>query len=119
MYSRTKPTVYAVYWPEINVFKVGFSEHQRWRMFVLRGAKILGLLDNFDSFSQALNFEDACHLALWPTCRPGFSSAKEAAPYLGASGGGYVECFRVPGDLMPSEILLFIDTQLEVLHAQA
>ena len=39
-YKRTDHTVYVVHWPEPNVFKVGCSERQRWRMFTLRGAEI-------------------------------------------------------------------------------
>jgi hypothetical protein len=49
--------------------------------------------------------------------RPGFKSNAEARPYLG--GGGYCECFKVPADLLPSEILPFVDTQLEVLSCAA
>lgn len=117
-YKRTKPTVYTVYWPAINVFKVGFSEHQRWRTFVNFGAQILDL-EEFDTTTDGYAYEDACHMVLWPICRPGFDTAAEAMPYLAGQGGGYVECFKVPGDLMPGEIIPFIDSQLEVFCARA
>jgi len=108
---KHKPTVYAVHWPEINVFKIGYSEQKRWRAFELRGANILALQE-FDVFDLAYYFEYLCHRAAWEVCRPAFSSAHKAVPYLGGRGGGYVECCQVPGDLMPWEILPFIDYRL-------
>lgn len=111
---RHKPTVYAVHWPEINVFKVGFSEYRRWRAFEARGANVLDLM-MFDHFKEAFDFELACHLAMSEVCRSAFKSGQEAACYLGSRGGGYKECYRVPGDLMPNEILKFIDFRLAAL----
>lgn len=113
-------SVYAVYWPEINVFKIGTSERRRsrWRGFVNRGAVVLGVVDPSPGISD-YTFEDACHLAIQDCCRPAFGTAQQAVPYLGGQGGGWLECFRVPGDLMPSEILPFVDSRLEVLSAQA
>lgn len=109
-----KPTVYAVHWPKINVFKIGFSEKRRWRAFEARGANVLDLMD-FDDVSNAYAFEDACHYVMTEVCRSAFTSGKEAAPYLGGQGGGYMECYRVPADLMPREILEFVDCQLNAL----
>jgi hypothetical protein len=114
-------SVYAVYWPEINVFKVGTSEshRRRWRTFINRGAILLGLKD-FKGFSFSdYDFEGVCHDVLSDVCRRGFNTSAEAVPYLGGQGGGWLECYRVPGDLMPSEILDFLDSRLEVLSAQA
>lgn len=113
-----KPTVYAVHWTEINVFKIGFSENNRWRSFVNLGANVLGLME-FESVSEGYDFEDACHIALRAVCRPGFDDSSEAICYLGGRGGGYVECYRTPGDLMPMEILDFVDSQLAVLNERA
>ena len=114
-----KPTVYAVHWPDINVFKIGFSERKRWRAFLNRGANLIGLLDDFANASEGYDFEYACHIVSSEVCRPGFESSVEARPYLGGSGGGYVECYRVPGDLMPSEILHFVNSRLAAFHAGA
>jgi len=113
-------TVYAVYWPELNAFKVGSStlQRQRWRTFTNRGAVLLGLKSLAPDISD-YDFESVCHDVLRPVCRPAFNTADDARPYLGGSGGGYVECYCVPGDLMPSEILPFIDSQLEAFSAQA
>jgi hypothetical protein len=116
---KKKTAVYAVFWPDINVFKIGITNRKRWGSFVSRGAKLLATLDNFENGSQALDFERACHIVSSEVCRPAFTSSAEATPYLGNGGGGYLECFRVPGDLMPSEILRFIDSRLAVFHAQA
>jgi hypothetical protein len=116
---KTEPTIYAVYWPTLNVFKIGFSERKRWRSFLNRGAELLLLKTDFAGLSQAFDFEAACHLVANEVCRPGFESAEDAHPYLGNQGGGYKECYRVPADLMPSEILAFIDSRLAVFHAQA
>lgn len=43
MYSPTPPTVYAVHWASINVFKFGYSDCQRYRLFLNRRADLLGL----------------------------------------------------------------------------
>jgi hypothetical protein len=118
MYSRTKPTVYAVHWSQINVFKIGFSDCQRWRIFQLRGATLLGL-KSFDTVSDGLDFEAVCQDVLSEVCRPVFRTNQAAEPYLGGRGGGYLECFRVPADLMPSEILSFIDFRLEAFVQEA
>lgn len=117
-YARTKDTVYVVHWPEINVFKVGYSAQQRWRSFVLRGANVLKLME-FDTSTEAFLVEGGCHAALWEVSRSPFQTPLEAAPYLGNGGGGYVECFKVPGDLMASEILEYIRTLLGASNAQA
>lgn len=114
-----QPTVYAVYWPEINVVKVGYSGGRRWRTFTSRGAQLLQLLDDFTTVGDALDFEAVCHLVLEEVCHYAFRSAAEAAPYLGNNGGGHRECFKVPADLLASELLPFINSRLEVLHAQA
>lgn len=110
-YKQTDHIVYIVHWPQINVFKVGSSDHQRWRAFALRGAKIIKLT-RFDCPSCGYKFEGACHRAIWDVCRPAFGNATEALPYLGGTGGGYRECFRLPGDLSPWEIAPFIESQL-------
>jgi hypothetical protein len=111
-------TIYVVVWPSIRVVKVGYSGRKRWRSFQNRGAELLALKD-FDDCTTAFHFEDACHMGLRATCRYAFQSASEAEPYLGNKGGGYLECFRIPGDLTTGEVLEYIDYQLESIHAQA
>lgn len=114
-------SVYAVCWPEIKVFKIGTSDNhrRRWRAFLNRGATLLGLKDVSDLGISDYDFEGVCHDVLKEVCRPAFRSAVEAVPYLGGQGGGWLECYRIPGDLMPSEILPFVDYRLEALSAQA
>lgn len=112
MYSRTRPTVYLVHWPEINVFKVGYSDFQRYRTFTLRGANLIDT-KQFDSIDDGLNFEKACHYALRDGgCSPAFRQASEAVEYLGSEGAGYSECFRLPADLTAPEIPQYIDAML-------
>jgi hypothetical protein len=79
MYKRTAPMVYAVHWPEINVFKIGYSDCQRWKLFMNRGANLLSLME-FGSTTEAFDFESACHLALWPSCGPASSPTPKPGP---------------------------------------
>jgi len=115
-YARTKPTVYVVHWPQIRVVKVGFSAERRWRSFEIRGADVVGLME-FSDAGEAFDFEYACHMGLQNVCRKAFLSSQDAVPYLGNGGGGYLECYVLPADLMHSEILTFIDYQLADVHA--
>jgi len=113
MKKTSKNYVYLVHWPEIRVFKVGFaSHHRRWRAFCIRGANLVAV-KSFEDHRSGYAFEDACHLSLTKVCRAAFDAPEDARPYLGGQGGGYVECFKVPGDLMESELMAFIDMQLE------
>jgi hypothetical protein len=115
MKRQLKNNVYLVYWPQIRVLKVGFaSDKSRWRAFCIRGANLLAVKE-FDNSTEGYAFEDACHMALGTVCRRAFNKSEEAVPYLGGRGGGYVECYSVPGDLMESELMEFIDNQLKVL----
>ncbi|GAS95493.1 uncharacterized protein RMCC_2459 [Mycolicibacterium canariasense] len=107
-YKRTTHTVYLVHWPEINVFKIGYTEFQRYRAFVVRGANILKLFP-FPTSTEAFDLETICHDVLWNLCEGGFDTPQEATPYLGNRGGGYVECFKTPADLMPSEIWPYVE----------
>ena len=104
MYSRTKPTVYIVHWPERNVIKCGYSERQRWRPFVLRGALVVDLIE-FDTSSDAFEFESVVHEVLSQTCQSAFNSADEAVDLLGGRGGGHCECFVLPPGITPIRLL--------------
>lgn len=114
MYKRTRSTVYFVWWPGQRVLKVGYSLFQRWRAFELRGAELLALKE-FDNDADAWDSEDLCHQALRAVCRAAFLEGAEATALLGGAGGGWAECFRVPGDLMGCELLAFCDAALDEL----
>lgn len=115
MYARTGPIVYLVWWPQERIFKVGYSEHQRWRIFTLRGAELVQLRD-FGSALDAARFETDCHHALRKVCRRGFQGRTEAVPLLGCAGAGWMECFAIPGDLMAHELPDFCDAALDILR---
>lgn len=108
-YSETEPTVYIVYWPEINVVKAGFSCNQRWRSFALRGAVVVDLVPCGNA-RDAFALERLVDRALQSVCRRRpFKSAAEAAPYLGNRGGGYLECWSLPPGVNPMGILANTD----------
>lgn len=115
-YARTMPTVYTVYWPHDRIVKVGYSAQTRWRAFQIRGANVLGLKE-FQDAGDAFDFEYACQIGLRTVCRRAFNTAEDAVKHLGNGGGGYLECYLLPGDLMQSEVLDFIDSRLAAVHA--
>lgn len=86
--------VYVVEWPAIGVVKVGVTEHSRWRSWRQFGGYLLHI-EPFDSVLDAYDVEGEIHRFLWSNADPGFTSAMEAAPYLGDRGGGWKECYRM------------------------
>ena len=111
-YKQTRPTVYVVHWPAIDVFKVGCTERQRWRMYLLRGAQLIALHE-FDSVSAAYGYEGQCHRLLESLCSPGFGSTADAEPYVGVRGDGYLECYQLPTDVPAIEIAALIAAELD------
>lgn len=108
-YKRTTPTLYIVYWPEIGAVKAGFSSNQRWRAFELRGAVVIDLVP-CDDFRDAFALETLVDRAFEQACRKRrFRTADEAIPYLGNSGGGYLECWQLPPGVTPMNILTGTD----------
>lgn len=108
-YKATKHTVYIVQWPDQRVVKAGYSLHQRWRAFELRGAVVVDLIE-FESHNDAYVFEQLVDAALCAACRKRpFKSAKDAAPLLGTGGGGWMECWALPPGLTPMQILTETD----------
>lgn len=110
-YATTEPTVYVVAWPEAGVIKNGYSERQRWRKFVLRGAEVVALYRFPSDFSAAFQFEaylEGKASMLYPRAFP--EKCDEAARLLGPDCGGYAECFRADPDewtsLLPSSARL-------------
>lgn len=104
-YKQTKPTIYVVHWPEIGVVKSGFSCNQRWRAFQLRGAIVDDLIP-FDDARDAFAMESLVDRALHQFCvRRPFKSARDAEPYLGGRGGGWLECWKLPAGVTPLQIL--------------
>lgn len=120
MRESTPNTIYFVWWPTARIMKVGYSDQSRWRVFEARGAEVLAL-KSFPTCREALDFELACHDALKSVCRPGFPSRElaKASGLLGATSGGWLECFKVPADLTAAELLDFCDLALDQLGRAA
>ncbi len=101
-YKRHDPTVYVVIWDNIHVVKVGFTTKQRWRKFVLRGARLIALY-TFEKSHDAFQLEEVGDAWLRANGSGyAFDSTADAAPYLGPDGGGYLECFRLEPELLES-----------------
>ncbi|MBM4685617.1 hypothetical protein GS876_21030 [Rhodococcus hoagii] len=116
-YSRTLPTVYAVEWEHDRIIKIGYSINQRWRNFVARGARVVTLME-FDDKVDALVFEQRAKAGLDAFCRPAFASADQAISRLGIGGGGWRECYRLPGDLTTREVLDQCNNEMEASNAR-
>lgn len=104
MKPKLKHFVYLVHWPEINVMKAGYTAFNRWRVFTARGAVMVDLIE-FDNSSDAFEFEDLVHRGMARRGPQAFTCATDAVPWLGAGGGGYLECYRLPDGLTPMELL--------------
>lgn len=103
-YQATKHTVYIVQWPALGVVKIGYSLHQRWRAFLIRGAEVVDLVE-VDSAADGYALETVVLGAFRQRCAPGFTTPDEADPYLGGRGAGWRECFRLPEGVAPMSIL--------------
>lgn len=94
-YKETQPACYLVAWDEAHIMKAGYSHCQRWRPFVLRGARLVHV-EFFPRHTFAFDLEIALDSYLRKSGPLAFISAKHAVPYLGHDGGGWMECRRVP-----------------------
>jgi len=107
MYRKPKhnPTVYLVHWPTIDVIKAGFTEVKRWRKFVQHGADLLGTFQ-YANAHAAFEAETAIEqfLARLTQHQKAFDTKESAVPYLGHSGGGYMECWRFNEPRTPHQI---------------
>lgn len=93
------PCVYVVEWPD-GVMKIGYTSAGRYRDFIRRGGRLVGLAEYPDG-SDALDHEDVAHAvaaSIWPRA---FTNRKQAIPYLGGTGGGWVECYTRKEDDSP------------------
>lgn len=99
-----KNVTYIVYWPTVNVVKVGVSQRRRWRGFIQRGAVVVDLIEH-EYQADAWVWEALVQEAFRRVAPLAFSSAAEAAPYLGRGGAGYLECFRLAAGNTPSNVL--------------
>lgn len=96
-YKKHNPTTYVVQWPD-GVVKVGYSEKQRWRKFVLLGATVVALYE-FDSHVPAFAAETWGQDWLRAHGELAFPTIGDSRLHVGPDGGGYCECFVIhPGN---------------------
>lgn len=87
-----RPCVYIVEWPD-GLMKIGYTAKGRYRDFMRRGGRLVGLTEYPDGVT-ALEHEDYAHAvakSIWPQA---FTDRTQAVPYLGGTGSGWVECYR-------------------------
>ena len=90
--------VYTVVWPD-GVVKVGYaSVRSRWRTFVCRNARLVRLFA-FTDQAAAFAAEDEAHHWMRASFPYAFRDRREAAPYLGSTGGGWTECYKTDGSI--------------------
>lgn len=89
---------YLVGWDDRLVLKVGVTFGRRWRTFVNRGATLhlLHLASRDTPGSAVCDVEMAVEMWLGRNLPGAFSTKLSAVPYLGGSGGGYLECYQAP-----------------------
>lgn len=91
--------MYLVAWDD-GVVKAGFaSASRRWRSFVSHGGHLLALFA-FDRGTTALGWEQKTLDRMSELGPLAFAAKTDARPYLGASGGGWLECYRLTPDAL-------------------
>lgn len=100
-----KPQTYVIGWPD-GIVKVGCTSlgRERWGRFLARGGSMLDL--SFYVGADAVDAESWLEDRLSEKYQPAFRSKEESKPYLGSSGSGYMECYRVPVSDWPALIEL-------------
>jgi hypothetical protein len=90
--KRHDLAIYVVSWDALGIVKVGTTNCQRWRTFVLRGARLVGVR----TMKGAFDLEGAAHQAIASQWKPAFADRTAAAPFLGNQGSGWCECYLMP-----------------------
>jgi hypothetical protein len=112
--------VYVVYWPEIQMVKVGATCKRRWRGFVARGAQVVGLIECEPGAAMYHVEADLRSAISHLVARTGFADKSDARPYLGTSGAGYMECRHMaPDSLLRLEASVRAYTSGQCLTAHA
>lgn len=100
--GNAREFVYLIRWPESGFVKVGFSSNgKRWRPFVRRGGRLLGLASfpRQDRGLDAATAEYLMHLGLRSHLPAAFGHRSEAEDFLGHKGAGWSECYVDDGSL--------------------
>lgn len=92
---------YVIGWAD-GVVKIGSTSHgrQRWGRFVNNGGKLLDLA-KYERLMEALDGEIWLREKIARTYPRAFNEKHESLAHLGPSGGGYLECYRIPVDDWP------------------
>lgn len=93
-HNALTPQRYVVGWHDAGIVKVGSTTlgRQRWGAYLSRGATMLDL----GYFNHAVTAEIYMQTVLAAEYPRAFKAPEQAIPYLGTTGSGYTECFRVP-----------------------
>lgn len=93
---RTISHTYVVGWPDHGIVKVGCTDRgrKRWGPFLYRGGVMLYLKECDNNLEEEIRIQDTLD-ALYPRA---FHRKEEAAPLLGNSGCGYLECYLISAD---------------------
>lgn len=94
MADKRIDSVYAVAWPEHRLIKIGYTHLRRWRTFTARGG-VLILEEPFPTSTEAFAREAVLHDRIATRAPKAFHTRTEAKPFLGQSGGGWLECYRM------------------------
>ncbi len=91
-YKPTAPSVYMVAWPDLNIVKVGYSYVQRWKPFLARGGRLIGV-EEFADAAAAFRRESDIAWLMAEISNPAFTHKAQAAVILGNRGSGWSECW--------------------------
>lgn len=110
---------YLVGWPDAEIVKAGSTNtgRPRYGAFLSRGAQMLHLAAF--PFGGDLYTERRIHAEMQARSPLAFACKEDAAPYLGAKGGGYLECYHVPLTEWGHLINLVKEVSVEDPHNQA
>lgn len=108
-YSRGRnlyPQRYVVGWAD-GIVKIGetWNGRARWGPFLKRGGTMLDLA-YYEDLGHGLHGEIWLQRQVAKTYQQAFETKAEAIPYMGPSGAGWLECFKIPPEKWPEIIEL-------------
>ena len=92
--KRHDLAVYVVSWDDHGIVKIGTTNCQRWRTFMLRGARLIAVWTAKDAYE----LEGDVHRTMASRWKPAFADRAAAVPFLGSHGSGWCECYLMSAD---------------------